>query len=320
MVIALAITYNDSFQTYHTGNKQYAQETQQALAQIDDLDIISYPHPSVDLYQTPDLELLDAFVDLIESAEESIRIQVYIFTEKRIRSALIDAHRRGVDVQVLLEPFVYGAPSINKTTFNLLDQAGIPVSYTSESNYTFTHTKMLLVDDIYIIGTGNLSYSSFRHNQEFFAVGNDPEIYQTLLTMWEKDQKHLPHSPSHPSLVFSPLGAREKITTLIDAAESSLEIYAQSLSDIQIKNLLKQKHDQWIDITISMGNLEKYPANEDDIQELRDHGIYIETPDKPYVHAKAIFVDGKIGYIGSINFTQNSIENNREVGILFSTN
>lgn len=66
-----------------------------------------------------------------------------------------------------------------------------------------------------------------------------------------------------------------------------------------------------------MGNLEKYPANEDDIEELRSHGITIHTPDKPYVHAKAIFVDGEIGYIGSINFTQNSIDNNREVGLLF---
>lgn len=68
---------------------------------------------------------------------------------------------------------------------------------------------------------------------------------------------------------------------------------------------------------IYMGNIEKYPANEDDIEELVSYGIQIETPKNPYIHAKTIFVDEHIGYVGSINFTTNSIENNREVGIIF---
>ncbi len=39
----------------------------------------------------------------------------------------------------------------------------------------------------------------------------------------------------------------------------------------------------------------------------------------PYIHAKSILADGKLAYVGSINFTANSMENNRELGILTKT-
>ncbi|MEO8801665.1 MAG: phospholipase D-like domain-containing protein, partial [Polyangiaceae bacterium] len=37
---------------------------------------------------------------------------------------------------------------------------------------------------------------------------------------------------------------------------------------------------------------------------------------KPYIHAKAIIVDGTAMYVGSENLTQNSLENNRELGVV----
>jgi len=35
----------------------------------------------------------------------------------------------------------------------------------------------------------------------------------------------------------------------------------------------------------------------------------------PSLHAKAIIVDKERAFIGSFNFTKNSLENNREIGI-----
>ena len=93
-------------------------------------------------------------------------------------------------------------------------------------------------------------------------------------------------------------------------------MYAQSLWDEWIKKILKQKFDEWVRTILYMWHIEKYPSNADDIEELENHGIKIETPKSPYIHAKAIFVDERIAYIGSINFTTNSIENNREVGVI----
>jgi phosphatidylserine/phosphatidylglycerophosphate/cardiolipin synthase-like enzyme len=39
--------------------------------------------------------------------------------------------------------------------------------------------------------------------------------------------------------------------------------------------------------------------------------------DVPYIHAKSIVVDRKKSYVGSINFSINSLNKAREVGIIF---
>jgi len=44
----------------------------------------------------------------------------------------------------------------------------------------------------------------------------------------------------------------------------------------------------------------------------------VNAPKKPTMHAKAMIVDGDTAYVGSINFTKNSIERNREIGLIFT--
>ena len=39
--------------------------------------------------------------------------------------------------------------------------------------------------------------------------------------------------------------------------------------------------------------------------------------EKPYIHIKSILVDGTDILIGSINLTENAIENNREVALIY---
>jgi phosphatidylserine/phosphatidylglycerophosphate/cardiolipin synthase-like enzyme len=39
---------------------------------------------------------------------------------------------------------------------------------------------------------------------------------------------------------------------------------------------------------------------------------------KPYNHSKALLIDGKQVLIGSMNYSTNSIENNREISVLLN--
>lgn len=59
------------------------------------------------LRQTPDLKLLDEITQKIDQAQKRVYVEVYIFTEKRIKKALINAKKRGIDVKVVLEKNVY---------------------------------------------------------------------------------------------------------------------------------------------------------------------------------------------------------------------
>ena len=47
-------------------------------------------------------------------------------------------------------------------------------------------------------------------------------------------------------------------------------------------------------------------------------GIDIRMLDAPYVHAKAIIVDGQSAFVGSQNLTANSLDGNREAGVVLS--
>jgi phosphatidylserine/phosphatidylglycerophosphate/cardiolipin synthase-like enzyme len=44
--------------------------------------------------------------------------------------------------------------------------------------------------------------------------------------------------------------------------------------------------------------------------------VKIRLLHQPYVHAKVILVDGRRGYLGSENFSMQSLDHNREIGVL----
>jgi cardiolipin synthase len=97
--------------------------------------------------ETPDKELLERLVSHIDKAQEKIYVEVYIFTEKKLRDALIRAHTRGIDVKILLENNPYQAPYINDSHFDAFEAAGIDVRWSDPLNYSLNHAKLLLIDD-----------------------------------------------------------------------------------------------------------------------------------------------------------------------------
>ncbi len=54
------------------------------------------------------------------------------------------------------------------------------------------------------------------------------------------------------------------------------------------------------------------------IAQVKAAGIPIVKLTTPYVHAKAIVADGTVAYVGSENFTVNSLDSNREIGLFLT--
>jgi hypothetical protein len=73
-------------------NKKSQQEIQQKLNNFS-FDKIEYLS-GLTLQNTPDIAFLDTLVSKIDASEEKVYLEVYIFTEKRLRKAIIDAHKR----------------------------------------------------------------------------------------------------------------------------------------------------------------------------------------------------------------------------------
>lgn len=268
------------------------------------------------LKKTPDLKLLDELTTKIDNAKSRVYIEVYIFTEKRLKKSLIDAKKRWLDVKVILEKNIYLAWNLNKDTFAYLEKNWIEVVYSNPDNYSLNHTKMMIIDDDVIISTGNYSYSTFKYNREFFLFLENEKYINNFLEIFENDFSWIKKNLEFWNLILSPFSSREKLEYLLKNAKKSIKIYAHNISDNSILNKIIQKNKDKIEIKVILPDLKKVPSNENEIKLLEENGVNLKLIDKPEIHAKAILIDDSYLYIWSVNFSSSSMDKNREIWLL----
>lgn len=66
----------------------------------------------------------------------------------------------------------------------------IPVKYTDNDRYVFTHAKFWIIDDVYFISTGNWTKSFFSKNREYIYSDSDATTRKFLEKIFEKDYLH----------------------------------------------------------------------------------------------------------------------------------
>jgi len=127
-------------------------------------------------------------ISAITHAESEILLtNAYFVPDPQLLDALTSAARRGVDVKLLL-------PS--KTDSWLVLQAG-RASYTEllkagvkiyERHDALLHSKTALIDGVWVtVGSTNLDWRSFLHNQEINAVVLGPEFGQQMRALFDRD-------------------------------------------------------------------------------------------------------------------------------------
>ncbi len=124
----------------------------------------------------------DAIVNLIENSRESIDIAIYSFTSRKIAKALIDAHRRGVKVRVIIDE---GNGKSRFCVGPLLEKAGIEVRYKRGSGGGLMHNKYAIYDGK-VISTGSFNWTESaekRNDENLVIIENDSK----LIKMYEKN-------------------------------------------------------------------------------------------------------------------------------------
>lgn len=251
---------------------------------------------------------------MLDSAENRIWIELYIWTAwDRVQNALLEAKNRGVDIQVILEPNVYGNPHVNNAMIAFLEEQDIPLFFSDPERYRFTHDKFWIVDNEYCISTGNWTKSMFSKNREYIACGNDTSVLDTLAFIFESDSQKLAVQDTHitsPHMAVSPVSGRRRITNFITETQTELLVYNQTIQDPLVLAELQALHDKGIHVVLCTSDSESNISTRNEYPDL-DWRIQ----KTPYMHAKVMIRDGIYGYIGSHNFTTNSIDNNREIGL-----
>jgi len=135
--------------------------------------------------------------------------------------------------------------------------------------------------------------------------------------IFNADWNHQSYAPpSNTDLVISPVNARTDLLTEIQNATHSIHFFAQEFIDQQIVKAMVAKAQSGIEVKglIAPG----ISGNPQSAAALQAAGGQVRILSQPYEHAKATIVDGAVVYLGSINYTQTSMDKNRELGILTS--
>ena len=123
--------------------------------------------------------------ELIDGARKTIRVAMFTWTHPDLTTAVIRAHRRGIDVQVVHD---HGqAMGVCTETITRLAQAGIDIRLSS--GLGLLHHKFAWIDDeILINGSANWTLSAFSRNRDCFIILHELTAIQNakLKEVWEK--------------------------------------------------------------------------------------------------------------------------------------
>lgn len=259
----------------------------------------------------------------IAEAEKSLDISMYIFSSPEVITAVADAEARGVAVRILLEPGPFNPSNpnfplpINRRAFDELKAAGVNVRYI-KPRFKYLHQKTILVDGhTAIVMTANLSRSAFESNREYGLINRSTSDVTEIQAMFEADWAGKDFVPEDPDLVVSPVNSRMRLKNLISRAQSSVVVQVEVLGDPEISRALGSRVKAGVDVRVLLAKFDGGGTNERELKELQEAGVTkVRFLNKPMVHSKLIVVDGEKAYLGSVNLTTNSMDNNRELGVI----
>lgn len=125
----------------------------------------------------------------LAAAQKNIRIATpYFVPDELTRQQLLEARKRGVEIQIVIPGSQTDARIVRKASRHLwgeLLQAGIKIS---EYQPTFFHWKLIIVDDIWTsVGSTNIDDRALRLNDEANISLFDQEFARAQTALFDKD-------------------------------------------------------------------------------------------------------------------------------------
>jgi cardiolipin synthase A/B len=257
----------------------------------------------------------------IKDARSSIDMTMYQLADTTAEDDLAAAEARGVDVRVILDAY---NKETNDPAYDYLTDHHVKVVW-SYTKYYYTHEKSIVFDNKTAdIMTLNLTSEYYATSRDFAVVDTDGNDVAAMVRVFNADYAHQSITPgAGDHLVWSPTTSEAKLLNVIDDARYSLRVFSLEMSDTTIVDALCQAAENGVDVQL-VGENENGEYNRE-YDELSDAGVqisYYSSATGFFIHGKAILADyGKTSarlFIGSQNFTNTSLTENRELGVIFS--
>jgi phosphatidylserine/phosphatidylglycerophosphate/cardiolipin synthase-like enzyme len=138
------------------------------------------------MFFTPRGSCTEAVVSTISQAKTEILVQAYSFTSAPIAKALVDAHKRGVQVQIILDR---SQRKEKHSPSDVTAHAGIP-TYIDES-HAIARNKVMVIDKAVVItGSFNFTKAAEQNNAETLLVIRSKDLAKVYIENWERHKEH----------------------------------------------------------------------------------------------------------------------------------
>ncbi|MFD8087963.1 phosphatidylserine/phosphatidylglycerophosphate/cardiolipin synthase family protein [Kitasatospora sp. NPDC059722] len=256
--------------------------------------------------------------DFINSATKSVDVTMYELRDTAAVNALIGRKQAGVKVRVILDA---KHTSVNGAAYSALKAAGVGVTYSS-SAYVYTHQKTVTVDGAKsLILTGNLDATYYSSSRDYGVFDSDANDVAAIEQVFAADYAKTSITPSDgDNLVWSPTDSQDRLLALINGAQTSLDVQELEFGDQALVDAVAAAASRGVTVRVVGMNPDSYGSYFDEVTTAGGRIVTYSSTTGLYIHAKAIVADygtstAKV-FAGSENFSDNSLNNNRELGLI----
>jgi len=260
-------------------------------------------------------------LDAIAGAQKSLRVKMFVFSDAALIQAVIDAHKRGVKTQVMLNPARRSGEAENQATRKQLEHAGVEVK-DSNPAFDLTHEKSMVVDgETAMIMSLNWDPKNFTETRDYAVVTAHKHEVDEVAAGFDADWHRRKFDPGADArLIWCNLNGRNRVAQFIDAAKETLFLQNERYQDeVIIERLVRATH-RGVKLhvlarpahTLKKGKLIE---GVEGLRILHDVGAKVHKLKGLKLHAKLMAADGKRCIIGSINLAPGSFDSRRELAI-----
>jgi cardiolipin synthase A/B len=260
-------------------------------------------------------------LDAIQHATKSIRIKMFIFTDPSLIAAVVEAHRRGVVVRIMLNPKRRNGVAENDECRSALLAAGVDV-LDSNPAFDLTHEKSMVVDDTTaFVKSLNWDTKNLTETRDYAVVTSDPNEVAEIIRCFEADWSRQDFALGKTAqLIWCRGNGRERITEFIDGAKHSLWLQNERYQDQMIIEHLVRAKERGVKVHVMARaphtlKKEKLLEGVGGLRILNDVGVKVHKLKGLKLHAKMLLADGERAIIGSINLAPGSFDSRRELAI-----
>lgn len=142
---------------------------------------------TTEVYFSPKGGATEAVVAEIGKAQKEILVQAYSFTSTPIAKALLEAHKRGVKVEAVLDK---SQQPERYTSATFLNNAGVPVLI--DDKHAIAHNKIMIIDrSVVITGSFNFTKAAEEKNAEnLLVIRGNKRLVDAYLENYERHKQH----------------------------------------------------------------------------------------------------------------------------------